>query len=96
MPTDKEPEWDAAKAARNKSKHGVTFKEGYTVFDDPNARRDYDDTHSNDAEERWTLVGLSFRLRLLSVTYVETETTIRLISARRATKAEGRRYGSAG
>ena len=89
-------DWDAGKAATNVRKHGVTFGEARTVFDDPNARPRYDYEHSI-TEERWRVVGLSTKLRLLAVIYAKSnETTIRIISARRATKAETRGYALEG
>ena len=68
------------------------FDEAKSVFEDPNASAQYDVEHS-EREDRWRVIGLSMRLRLLSVIYTKTdEQTIRLISARRATKAEARGY----
>jgi uncharacterized DUF497 family protein len=89
-------DWDAGKAARNVRKHGITFDEAKTVFEDPNARPRFDYEHST-TEERWRVVGLSRKLRLLSVIYAKSdETTIRIISARRATKAETGSYAVEG
>jgi uncharacterized DUF497 family protein len=85
-------EWDPAKAASNLRKHGVSFEEAQTVFEDRNAKHEFDASHSS-GEDRWRVLGLSNKLRLLSVIYAKKdEKTIRLISARRATKAEARRY----
>jgi uncharacterized protein len=85
-------DWDPEKAPLNSRKHRVTFEEAQTVFDDPNALVQFDDKHST-FEDRWRIVGMSEKLRILSVIYTrKDETTIRLISARRATKAEARRY----
>ena len=81
-------EWDAEKADANFRKHRVSFDEAKTAFDDPNARARYDAGHS-EVEDRWQLIGLSGRLRLLIVIYAKgNEATFRLISARRATRAE--------
>ena len=88
-------EWDAEKAESNRRKHGVTFDEATTVFDDPNGDVEYDEGHS-DEEDRWRIVGLSSRLRLLRVTYTRRNEAYRIISAQRATKAEERRYTDAG
>jgi uncharacterized DUF497 family protein len=88
-------EWDPDKAEANRRKHGVTFDEAATVFDDPNAQPEYDERHSAD-EDRWLVIGLSSGLRLLTVAYTKRNETIRLISAHRATKAETRRYTDAG
>jgi uncharacterized DUF497 family protein len=85
-------EWDPAKAAKNVRNHGISFDEARTVFDDPHVWVEYDGEHSR-IEDRWRAIGFSNRLRLLSVVYTKrNETAIRLISARRATKAEGGRY----
>ena len=83
-------EWSAEKAKLNAKKHGVTFQEAATVFDNP-VLREYDVEHGS--EERETVIGFSYRLRLLFVViYEHEESIIRIISARRATKAEGLRY----
>ena len=85
-------EWDRAKAVDNFCKHRVSFEEAQTVFDDANRRTQYDHEHSA-VEDRWRVVGFSAKLRLLSVVYTRrNETTIRIISARRATQAESSRY----
>ena len=85
-------EWDLEKAALNWRQHRVSFEEAKTVFGDPNARPQFDFTHS-EVEDRWRVLGLSEKLRLLSVVYTKKdERTIRIISARRATKTEARSY----
>lgn len=84
-------EWHAAKAVANVRKHGVTFDEASTVFADPLALLMADPDHSGD-EERYVLLGTSTRLRLLVVAFSERPPRTRLISARRATGAERRRY----
>lgn len=85
-------EWDETKAALNLRKHRVLFIEAQSAFEDPNAFGQYDVEHS-EIEDRWRLLGLSDRLRLLSVIYAKIdEKTIRLVSARRANQAEARRY----
>jgi len=85
-------EWDAAKAAENLRKHGVSFEEARTVFGDAYALHVYDGEHSW-AEDRFIIIGRSERDRLLSVVYVErVELTLRLVSARRATLRERRTY----
>lgn len=84
-------EWDAQKAAKNLSKHGVTFDEAKTIFDDPLYIDFYDPDHS-DEEERHLIIGESQRGRLLIVSYTEREDTARLISAREATPAERKDY----
>ena len=84
-------EWDENKAAANLSKHGVSFDEAKTVFDDPLYVDFYDPDHSYD-EERYIIMGQSRRRRLLIVSYMEREHLIRLISAREATRGEREAY----
>jgi len=86
-------EWDPAKARINLRKHGVSFEEAETVFYDDHALLLDDPEHSGD-EDRFVLLGLSSRLRVLVIvhTYREHDAVIRLISARRATKAEQAGY----
>jgi uncharacterized DUF497 family protein len=85
-------EWDRAKAQENERKHGVSFEEARTVFGDPASVFVYDGAHSW-AEDRFIIIGMSERDRILTVVYVErTEMTMRLITARRATRRERRDY----
>jgi len=84
-------EWDENKAAANLSKHGVSFEEGKTVFDDPLYVDFYDPDHSH-GEHRFILLGQSVQGRLLFVSYMERNGSIRLISAREATPSERRAY----
>ena len=81
-------EWDPAKAAANLRKHGVSFEDAQTAFSDEHARLVNDPDHSAE-EERFVLLGLSSSLRLLVVAhcYRSADSVIRIISARRATKA---------
>ncbi|MCK4624824.1 MAG: BrnT family toxin [Phycisphaerae bacterium] len=85
--------WDKRKNSENKKKHGVSFEEAGTVFYDENARLIHDPDHSV-REERFILLGLSVRLRVLVVChcYRQDEALIRIISARKATKKEQKRY----
>jgi uncharacterized protein len=85
--------WDPEKANANVHKHGVTFEEAKTIFYDDNAVEFYDDENS-DWEERFLLLGVSSRLRLLLVChcYRESDAVIRIISARKATKSEASHY----
>lgn len=85
--------WDSNKAAINVRKHGVSFEEAQTVFDDEEALRIFDPDHSDD-EDRLILLGLSERLRLLIVChcYRENDEEIRIISARKATGKESSAY----
>ncbi len=84
-------EWDWKKAESNARKHGVTFDEASTVFGDPLALLMPDPDHSLD-EERYLLLGMSNQQRLLVVAFAERPPRTRLISARRATPNEWRRY----
>jgi len=84
-------EWDSEKAARNLAKHGVSFGEAETVFGDPLGRIVTDPRHSED-EERYVLLGLSQRQRLLAVMFTERAEQVRIISARQATRSERKDY----
>lgn len=85
-------EWDKEKAASNRSKHGVSFEEAETVFDDPLYVDFYDPDNSSGDEERYLIVGESSRERLLIVSYTERGDSIRLISAREVTQTERETY----
>jgi uncharacterized DUF497 family protein len=82
-------EWDPAKATTNARKHGVTFEEAQTAFFDDLALVIEDPDHSQD-EARFVLLGFSAAVRMLVVVhaYKSDPDTIRIISARKATKAE--------
>jgi len=86
-------EWDAKKAEANRRKHGVTFEEASSAFADESALVIPDPDHS-DEEDRFVLLGLSAKLRLLVVIhcYRERDEVIRLISARKATRQESAQY----
>ena len=88
--------WDTDKNLFNIEKHGISFKEAATVFLDPNAELLDDDEHSQ-YEERFNVIGYSENLRLLMVChcYRDSDTVIRIISARKATRSEGKLYGGA-
>ena len=88
--------WDPAKAERNLSKHGVAFDEAAEVLLDPMALTVFDTAHSQ-VEERWFTLGETAGARLLAVshtyvTYATETATVRIISAREATRAERRQY----
>ncbi|MCL2519115.1 MAG: BrnT family toxin [Oscillospiraceae bacterium] len=87
-------EWDENKNEANIEKHKISFVEAMTVFDDDNALYKPDIDHSKD-EERFIILGISQNLRLLVVChcYRESDTVIRIISARKATKQEWNQYG---
>jgi uncharacterized DUF497 family protein len=85
-------EWDDAKSAGNKRKHGVTFDEAESVFYDENAIEFSDPDHSRD-EDRFLLVGTSIQLRVLVVCYCQRRGNfIRIITARRANTKEKKSY----
>jgi uncharacterized DUF497 family protein len=85
-------EWDEGKNAVNQKKHGVSFDEAKSVFADEFGRLIHDPDHSQD-EERFILMGMSSRLRILIVCHCERSSdTIRIISARKADKFESKQY----
>jgi uncharacterized DUF497 family protein len=86
-------EWDGAKNRQNKLKHGVSFAEAQGVFLDERARLIADPDHGSE-EERFILLGMSSRLKLLVVChcYRKNNGVIRIISARKATKHESKSY----
>ena len=86
-------EWDEQKNFTNQRKHGVPFSEARTVFLNENAERIPDPDHS-ETEERFILVGVSNRLRVLLVSYCYRRkySIIRIISARKATAYEEDMY----
>jgi uncharacterized DUF497 family protein len=83
--------WDPVKAATNIAEHGVAFDEASTVFADPFALLMPDPDHSV-GEDRFLLLGMSTRQRLLVVAFTDRPPLTRLIFARRATRRERRRY----
>ena len=83
--------WNAAKARSNLRKHGVAFEEAASVFRDILSVTIADPLHSSD-EERLVTVGRSSQNRTLVVVHLESEDTIRIISARLATPRERRDY----
>ncbi len=86
-------EWDKHKNEVNKAKHNISFEEAQTVFYDDRAILIDDPDHSQD-EERFIILGLSTRANLLVVChcYRMSDTVIRIISARKATKKESSFY----
>ena len=76
-----------AKAASNLKKHGVSFSEASTVFDDPLAATFPDELHSED-ETRSITIGLSSKHRLLFVSHLESHNKVRIIGARLANGTE--------
>ena len=88
-------EWDNRKESANVKKHGISFKEARTSFYDESAIQFFDPDHS-DEEDRFILLGLSHKLNTLIVCHCfkEEETTVRIISARKADKDETNAYWS--
>jgi hypothetical protein len=84
-------EWDVNKADRNLIKHGVTFEEAETVFDDLNSATLEDPTNAFE-ELRYIDIGFSAQGRLLLVVYTERGSRIRIISARPCTAQERKFY----
>ncbi|MDX2044577.1 MAG: BrnT family toxin [Acidobacteriota bacterium] len=85
-------EWHTKKADSNFEKHGVSFEEAVTAFDDPNSFHRQDRAHSI-GEQRYICVGFSIQGRLLTVAYTErTGDITRIISAREADAGEQRVY----
>ena len=83
--------WDPKKAASNLRDHKVTFEEGSSVFGDSLAIT-FDDPDHSEGESRLLTFGLSEHGRLLVVSHTERRGVVRIISARRATRAERRIY----
>ncbi|MCH9739999.1 MAG: BrnT family toxin [Epsilonproteobacteria bacterium] len=84
-------EWDEKKAKINKRKHGITFEEATTAFADELSITIDDPLHSDD-EDRLVLIGQSKAFKILIVIHVEKRESIRIISARKATKHEQKFY----
>ncbi len=85
-------EWDFRKAAANRRKHGISFDEASTVFDDPLALIFADEDHSID-ELRELIIGRSVQGQLMIISFTEREPDIiRIISARLATRKEVKDY----
>jgi len=84
-------EWDPEKANDNERKHDVSFAEAATAFGDPLSVTIGDPDHSEE-EDRFILLGQSFAGSLLVVVHTFRDETIRIISARLATRRERRQY----
>ena len=84
-------EWDKQKADANLKKHGVSFEEGKTVFEDLFSIELFDPDHS-DEDKRFLIVGESSKQQLLIVSYTERGNRVRIISARLVTAKERRDY----
>jgi uncharacterized DUF497 family protein len=84
-------EWDDGKAASNLAKHGIDFADVLEVFEDPRALTRADD-HPN--EERYVTFGMDRLGRVVGVVYTWRGDTVRVISARKATRTEARHYAA--
>jgi len=84
-------EWDPEKAEANLSKHGVSFAEAVTAFGDPLSMNMPDPDHP-EGEQRFIVLGVSDRYRLLVVSYTDRSQRTRIISARLATRHERKQY----
>jgi len=84
-------EWDSTKAAANAKKHGVSFEEATTAFQDPLSVTIEDPDHSQH-ESRFVTVGRTIHNRTVVVVHTDRNGTIRMISARRATRPERKQY----
>ena len=86
-------QWNEKKSRENLAKHGVSFEEAQTVFLDENALRFFDPDHSTD-EDRFIMLGMSVRLRILVVCHCfrDSDSVVRIISARKADRQEARGY----
>ena len=87
-------EWDDNKNRKNQKKHGVSFEEAVSVFYDELAVQFYDETHSYLDEDRFLLLGMSNKAKVLMVCHCEKESgdRMRIISARKATRTETSYY----
>lgn len=84
-------EWDRKKADSNLKKHGVSFEDAATAFGDPLSITIHDPNHSMD-EDRFILVGETEGKKLVVVAHADRNDTIRIISARPATRGERKNY----
>ena len=86
-------DWDERKSSANKKKHGVSCEEAQSVFFDEHAI-EYNDPEHSDEEDRFILVGKSYRLRVLVVCrcFRRSASVIRIISVRKATRGERRAH----
>ena len=85
-------EWDPDKADINLQKHGVHFSDAEAVLFDPNALS-FEDTTAQ-GEQRFVVIGMDHLWRLLVVIYTDRDKSVRLISARPATRSERHKYES--
>jgi uncharacterized protein len=84
-------EWDPRKAENNLRKHGVSFGEAVTIFNDELSITVYDPDHSRE-EDRYITIGWSNRGRLIMVSHTDRNNRARIISARELTQSERKAY----
>ncbi|MFA6572283.1 MAG: BrnT family toxin [Bacteroidota bacterium] len=84
-------EWDLVKAKTNFQKHGISFEEALTVWNDEFAAFLHDPSHS-EKEERFVMIGYSTKNNLLIISFTERNGNIRIISSRKATRNERKRH----
>lgn len=83
-------EWDPAKAAANRRKHGIRFSEAIIALEDPLSRTMIEP--DSNGEPRWVSVGIDANSRVLVTVFAMRGALIRIISSRLATPSERRRY----
>lgn len=88
--------WDNSKNEANIKKHGVSFEEAVSVFDDTGSLIMFDEVHSTVDEDRFLIIGVSYKIRVLLVChcYRENDTVVRIISARKADFNERNAYAT--
>ena len=84
-------EWDEEKSKENLRKHGVSFNEAKTVFNDPFGMTIADPDHSL-REDRYIDMGMSSRGRILTVWYTERGPNIRIVGSRKAAPSQRQQY----
>jgi uncharacterized DUF497 family protein len=84
-------EWDRAKETLNRRKHGVDFAAAIAALEDPDRLEEIDTEHAG-GDERIRVIGMAYGDVLFVVTTMRSESTCRVISARRATRHEQDRY----
>lgn len=85
-------EWDDEKDKKNIAKHGISFRTAILVFQDQNRLEKYDEAHSLDEDRYLTIGEIGGTFMVVTVVYTERSKAIRIISARRATRAEKEEY----
>lgn len=85
-------EWDDEKDRKNIAKHGIAFRTAILVFQDQNRLEKFDEAHSLDEDRYLTIGEIGGTFMVVSVVYTERPEAIRIISARRATRAEKEEY----